>query len=306
MSSTISVIIPTYNRAEMLAQVLPAYLQFAEVQEVIVVDDGGADQTGEVLAALKRNDPRLMYLRHPANWGRTHARNTGIAHATSELLLFSEDDLAPAPASLSVLAAHLQTTGADIIAGRRIWMRIGETEAQALARADRDPWPLVSRRLLEHYSHARTADDVPSPLVNATMLVRRQVVQHVRFAGCFPGNAWREESDFQLHAQQAGFRVFFCPHALFYHHDRASAGRGRNRLKSDLIYLYWIYRNNLTFLHRHREYLAREIPESLVLGQPLLTNFFYMAYRTFLLVQTEARRALLSRRESGRKKGASL
>ncbi|HQY93986.1 glycosyltransferase [Caldilinea sp.] len=305
MSTTISVIIPTYNRAEMLAQVLPAYLQFAEVQEVIVVDDGGADQTGEMLTAMQQGDARVVYLRHPANRGMTHARNTGIAHATGELILFSEDDLAPAPASLPVLAAHMQTAGADIIAGRRIWMRIGETEVQALARADRDRWPLVNRRLLEHYSHARTPNDMPSPLVNATMLVRRRVVQSVRFAGCFPGNAWREESDFQLRAQQAGFRVVFCPHVLFYHYDRTSAGRGRNRLKSDLVYLYWIYRNNLTFLNRHREYLAREIPESLILGQPLLTNLFYITYRTFLLIQTEARRALLSRRQAGRKLPAS-
>lgn len=293
---SISVIIPTYNRADMLAKVLPSYLQFKEVGEVLVVDDGSRDRTAEVVAGFAACDARVKLLQHPANRGMTFARNTGIENATADLVLFSEDDLALAPGSLSTLVEHMAATSADIVAGRRIWMRIGESEEQALARANGRRWPVFNKLLLEHYSHAITTDDIPTPLVNATMLVRRQVLAQVQFANCYPGNAWREESDFQLTAQEHGFKVVFCPHALFFHYDRPIAGRGRNRLKSDLIYLYWIYRNNLTFLRRHREYLRREIPEALLLGSPLLTNLVYILYRGALLAQTEVRRAVLSRR----------
>lgn len=296
----ISVIIPTYNRAEILAKVLPSYLQFPQVGEVLVVNDGSRDNTAGVVAKFAADDPRVKLLQHASNLGMTFARNTGIENAEGDRVLFSEDDLALAPGSLDVMADHMQHRGADIIAGRRIWMRIGETEAQALARANSRHWPVVNRRLLEQYSHAITADDVPAPLVNATMLVRCEVLEKVQFADCYPGNAWREESDFQLTAQEQGFKVVFCPHAIFYHYDRAIAGRGRNRLKSDLVYLYWIYRNNLTFLRRHRDYLRREIPEALFLGSPLLTNLGYFIYRGALLTQTEIRRAALSRRYSGR------
>jgi GT2 family glycosyltransferase len=191
----------------------------------------------------------------------------------------------------------MQQSGADIIAGRRIWMRIGESQEQALARADSQRWPVVNTRLMEHYSHAVTPDDVAAPLVNATMLMRREVLETVQFANCYPGNAWREESDFQLSAQAQGFKVAFCPHALFFHYDRAIAGRGSNRLRSDLRYLYWIYRNNLTFLRRHRDYLRRELPEALILNSPTLTNLVYILYRGALLAQTEIRRAVLSRRQ---------
>lgn len=292
----ISVIMPTYNRADMVAKVLPSYLQFAEIGEVLVVDDGSRDRTAEVVAGFADGDPRVKLLQHPVNRGMTFARNTGIEHATGDLVLFSEDDLALAPSSLTVLVAHMRAAGADIIAGRRIWMRIGESEADALARANSRRWPVVNRRLLEHYSHALTPEDVPAPLVNATMLVRRAVLEKVEFANCYPGNAWREESDFQLTAQEQGFKIVFCPHALFYHYDRAFAGRGRNRFKSDLVYLYWIYRNNLTFLRRHRDYLRQEIPEALFLGSPLATNIVYILYRGALLAQTEIRRAVLSRK----------
>jgi glycosyltransferase involved in cell wall biosynthesis len=293
---SVSVIIPTYNRADILAKVLPSYLQFEEVSEVLVVDDGSRDRTAEVVTGFAARDARVKLLQHPANRGMTFARNTGIENATGDLVLFSEDDLALAPGSLSTLAEHMAATGANIIAGRRIWMRIGESEERALARANSRRWPVVNRRLLEHYSHAMTPDDVPASLVNATMLVRREVLAQVQFANCYLGNAWREESDFQLTAQERGFKVVFCPHAIFYHYDRAIAGRGRNRLKSDLVYLYWIYRNNLTFLRRHREYLRREMPEALLLGSPLLTNLVYIVYRSALLTQTEVRRAVLSRR----------
>jgi GT2 family glycosyltransferase len=292
----ISVIIPTFNRAAMLAKVLPSYLQSSLTSEIVIVDDGSPDETQAVLADFQNRDPRVIPLKHERNRGTTFARNTGVERAQGKYVLFSEDDLALGPQSLETLAAHMEETGADIIAGRRIWMRIGETEAQALERANSRRWPIVNTRLMEHYSHATAPADVPAVLVNATMLVRRDVLKKVRFADCYPGNAWREESDFQVTAQEEGYKVFFCPHALFYHYDRVKAGgQSRNRLVSDLNILSWIFRNNLTFLRRHRRYLATHVPEALWLNSPVITSLFYVVYRGILLAQTEARRAWRSR-----------
>lgn len=294
-SATVSVIIPTYNRSGMLAKVLPSYLQFSIVNEVLIVDDGSQDQTVEVISQLAQREKRIRLLQHSSNRGMTFARNTGIENATGALVLFSEDDLVLAPGSLTTLVTHMESTDADIIAGRRIWMRLGEDEQQALARANRDRWPVVRTRLLEHYSHAITPNDVTVALVNATMLVRRRVLETVQFANCYPGNAWREESDFQLSAQKLGFKVIFCPHAIFFHYDRPMAGSGTNRLKSDLRYLYWMYRNNVTFLRRHQKYLQENIPESIILNSPVFTSLLYIVYRAALLTQTELRRAWRSR-----------
>lgn len=290
----ISVIIPTFNRADILLRVLPSYLQFSEVGELLVVDDGSHDRTAQVVAMFAATDERIKLLQHAKNRGMTFARNTGIENAVGDLVLFSEDDLELASGSLSTLVAHMNTSGADIIAGRRIWMRIGETQEKALARANKKRWKVVNTRLMEHYSHATAADDLAVPLVNATMLVRREVLETVQFANCYPGNAWREESDFQLTALENGYKIVFCPHSLFFHYDRSMAGRGRNRFKADLVYLYWMYRNNLTFLRRHRGYLSQHIPKSLILNSPYITNLIYIVYRAVLLAQTEIRRAWLT------------
>lgn len=293
-SASISVIIPTYNRASVLARVLPSYLASPSVGEILIIDDGCTDNTQAVVQTFAQQDTRVKLISHVVNQGMTFARNTGIQHACYPLALFSEDDLEIGQNSLEILLEHLNKTQADIIAGKRIWMRLGESYEQALARSGSIAWPVVNTRILEHYSHTQVPDDVESPLVNATMLVRSQVLDQVAFADCYPGNAWREESDFQLTALARGFKIVFCPHAIFYHHDRAIAGGGRNRVRNDLRYLYWIYRNNLTFLKRHRSFLQERYPESLLLGSPRLTNGVYIIYRAALLLQTEVRRAFLS------------
>jgi GT2 family glycosyltransferase len=282
----------------MLAKVLPSYLESPEIGEILVVDDGSQDETGSVIERFREEDSRVRPIFHLENQGMTFARNTGIEHARCALVLFSEDDLEIDPPSLETLVRHMDESGADIMGGRRIWMRVGESRDEALARANRWRGPVVSTRLMEHYGHAVTESDVPSPLVDATMLVRREVIEQVRFADCYAGNAWREESDFQLTAQQQGFRVVFCPHSICYHHDRATAGRGGTRIRGNLKYLYWVFRNNLIFLRRHCDYLRRTHPEALALGSPLLSACLNLAYRSAWLLRVEVRRALSVRQPS--------
>lgn len=290
VSPKISVIIPTYNRADMLARVLPSYLRSDMVYEVIIVDDGSNDHTKTMLEYLRDSDSRVRYIRHQTNQGMTYARNTGIEHVQRDLILISEDDLEVAHGTLEILVSHLVNTGADIIAGRRIWMRMHETVEHALARANHNTRPVVNKRFLDHNSHAVTPTDVEASLVDATMLVRREVLEHVQFANCYMGNAWREESDFQLTAQELGFSVFFCPHALFFHYDRYKTSRGNSRLKDNINYLYWIFKNNHTFLQRHRAYLTEKIPESLVFGSPVISSIAYILFRSIWLTKGEIRR----------------
>jgi GT2 family glycosyltransferase len=296
---TVSVVIPTYNRADIILSILPSYLQFECVIEVIIVDDGSEESVRSALKANNLNDPRLRLIFHPQNMGMTFARNTGVRHSTGDLILISEDDLEPAPKSIDILAKSLCQTNADIIAGRRIWMRFGETHKDALSRANNNRHPPVNTRLMEVNSHAITAQPVEVPLVNATMLIRRHVFDFVSFADCYPGNAWREESDFQLSALEQGYRIVFCPEAIFYHHDRRQIGRGRSRIASNLRVLYWIHHNNRIFLERHFDYLRQNYPESLWFKSTLLTSIGYTAYRTFWLIKSEARRGLfyLARRD---------
>jgi len=85
----ISVIVPVFNRADLLPATLDAILgQTLPPLEVIVVDDGSTDATP---AVLHRYEPRIRVLRVP-NGGDLAARNAGMALARGQLLAFCDSD----------------------------------------------------------------------------------------------------------------------------------------------------------------------------------------------------------------------
>lgn len=87
----VSVIIPTYNRASLLRQVVRSVLnQTYQNLELIVVDDASLDHTGEVVEEV--DDNRLRYVRHQENKGGAAARNTGIGMARGQFIALLDDD----------------------------------------------------------------------------------------------------------------------------------------------------------------------------------------------------------------------
>lgn len=104
---TLSIVIPTHNRCEILQKAISAHLDqtaLDNVSEIIVVDDGSTDSTGDVVARLAERSLRpIRYLRQE-NKGPAAARNLGIREARSEIILFTDDDIIPTPA---LVAEHL-------------------------------------------------------------------------------------------------------------------------------------------------------------------------------------------------------
>ena len=101
----VSVVMPAYNRASYIGEAIQSVLdQTYPDFELIAVDDGSADNTAEVVARFKDN--RITYI-HQANAGETAARNTGIAHASGELLGFLDSDDRMLPNALQVMAGLL-------------------------------------------------------------------------------------------------------------------------------------------------------------------------------------------------------
>lgn len=88
-SAAVSVIIPTYNRASVLARALRSVSsQTLRPEEVIVVDDGSTDDTASM---VRDYGERIHYLRQE-NRGPGAARNLGIAHATGRYVAFLDSD----------------------------------------------------------------------------------------------------------------------------------------------------------------------------------------------------------------------
>ena len=87
----ISVIIPTYNRAQTLLKALATVAQqtFADY-EIIIVDDGGTDDTED--RVKDRYGERIAYIKKQQNAGLSAARNTGIREARGTYIALLDDD----------------------------------------------------------------------------------------------------------------------------------------------------------------------------------------------------------------------
>lgn len=106
----ISVVIPTFNRREILAMTLPAVLAQdlpAERREVIVVVDGSTDGTGQLLREPAFAGVRVV---EQPNRGLSAARNAGLRAARGRFVLFLDDDMECPP---TLLSGHLSAHSLD-------------------------------------------------------------------------------------------------------------------------------------------------------------------------------------------------
>lgn len=110
-----SIVVPAYNAQDYL----PACLHSVRAQtfsdwELLVVDDGSTDRTGELLARLAAKDSRIRVC-HQRNQGQFFARQAGIARARGDYLLFLDSDDALSPNCLEVLECALQKESWDML-----------------------------------------------------------------------------------------------------------------------------------------------------------------------------------------------
>jgi glycosyltransferase involved in cell wall biosynthesis len=121
--ATVSVVLPTWNRRELVARALTSVLaQSRTPDEVIVVDDGSTDGTAE---ALREDFPGVVVLSQE-NRGVSAARNRGIAEAKGEWVAFLDSDDEWLPRKLETqLDALSASPGALLCHTDEIWIRRG-------------------------------------------------------------------------------------------------------------------------------------------------------------------------------------
>lgn len=114
MDSLISVIIPVYNIKEYLPRCVESVCaQTYKNLEILLVDDGSTDGTGDLCDALAKKDDRIRVF-HKENGGSSSARNLGIENAKGQYLGFVDSDDYISPDMYEQLYRALQTNGVPI------------------------------------------------------------------------------------------------------------------------------------------------------------------------------------------------
>jgi glycosyltransferase involved in cell wall biosynthesis len=87
----VSVIIPTYNRADLIGRAVKSvFMQTYANLEIIVVDDASSDNTAKVVNSI--SDGRLKFIRHDVNKGPAASRNTGLRNSHGDYITFLDSD----------------------------------------------------------------------------------------------------------------------------------------------------------------------------------------------------------------------
>jgi len=115
----LSVVMPVYNEAATVAEVILAVLAQRVVQQLVIVDDCSQDGTWDKLQALARTEARIKLVRHGVNQGKGAALRTAIAHATADFVVIQDADLEYDPGEYHLLLAPLLSGKADVVFGSR-------------------------------------------------------------------------------------------------------------------------------------------------------------------------------------------
>jgi glycosyltransferase involved in cell wall biosynthesis len=225
----LSVIIPTYNRKEILSRTLAAYqAQSARsaILEVLVVDDESTDGTAEAVPEFSKTAPVPVRYFRLTHRGPAAVRNHGIREARGRLLLLGDDDIVP---------------GHDLVAEHLAWhKRYPEPTVGVLGLVEWAPeveptpfmeW-LAKDGLLFGYAHLKPGGQAGFRYFYSCNLSLKTdfLRENGLFDEDFKGAAY-EDIELGYRLERRGLRLLYNPAAVGYHHKFVSFADACRRAK---------------------------------------------------------------------------
>lgn len=202
----VSVVVAAYNAAKTLGLCLDSLksLNYPDY-EVIVVDDGSTDATGEIAARY----PNIRYLRHPRNLGLSAARNTGIEAAKGEVVAFTDADCRADEDWLHYLVRTLVEGGYAGVGGHN-FLPPDDSAVAAVVQAS----PGVP-------THVMLTDRIAEHIPGCNMAFWKWALLEV---GCFDPTFQKAGDDVDIcwRLQEHGFKLGFSPGAFVWHYRRST------------------------------------------------------------------------------------
>ena len=162
----LSIIIPVYNEAKTIQEIIHRVQATGLVDEIVAVDDASTDGSRELLEKLFQ-DGQIKVVYHDHNQGKGKAVRTGIENASGDLLLIQDADLEYDPREYPNLLRPIQEGLADVVYGSRF---LGASRRPALF------WNMVANKILTLTTNI-LYNNILTDMETGYKLFRRQVVQ---------------------------------------------------------------------------------------------------------------------------------
>lgn len=293
--------IPTYNRVAILQKTLAAYLSQTardEILELLIVDDGSTDETGQVISELAKTFPIPLRYLHQQNGGPAKARNHGIREAKGRLVLLGDDDIIPAAALVAEhLAWHVRHPASSVaVVGPAYWSpELRPTPMMqwwGLNGIRFEPPHTVSGQRMSWGAGALWNTSVKVEFLRENGLFDERFGKHALF----------EDSELAYRLMKKGLEILYNPEAIGYHYKRVTfdfmcryrigVATSQNlevyrTTEAGQLYLASLARRRSTRRYRLQKKITQVMVPALFLLKPLLDSqiplprFIYSAFLAY-------------------------
>ncbi len=188
----ISVVVPVFNEASTIAEVLRRIRETPYDKEILVVDDGSTDGTAETLAGI--TDPQLRILRHERNRGKGAALRTAFREVRGEVVIIQDSDLEYDPRDYPKLLRPIEEGKADVVFGSRF---IGEPHRVMFF------WHYVGNRILTTLSNMFTNLNL-TDMETGYKAFRAGILEEIRIRS----DRFGFEPEFTAKVARGGYRIY--------------------------------------------------------------------------------------------------
>jgi dolichol-phosphate mannosyltransferase len=222
------IVIPTYNEAENVSEIVPIILAIDSRFEVLVVDDASPDGTGEIADKLAASNPRVHVLHRPGKLGLGSAYRAGFRYAVErdyDLVFEMDADFSHDPASLPEFLRAIEN--ADLVIGSRYLNGVTVVN-----------WP-IGRLILSYAANRYTRLVTGLPLSDSTAgfkCFRRSVLQAIDLDRVrSDGYSFQIEMSFKT--WRKGFRVREIP--IVFSDRRVGISKMSRRIIVEAAFMVW-------------------------------------------------------------------